>query len=249
VVSGKANRTRYVARIARTGSGIGVSVALLAGCAAGQNAQTSKEKSVIDGVNVTSGSISLDDVSVSSPSDGAGYTAGADAPVDLVIVNSGTTPDTLISVTADPSVAKSVTISRADPSVSDGATPLTTSGSSPLDSDTPNSASVGGTASSSPELSGAPSGSGADSGSAAPTGSAADSVPIPIPVGTSVRIGQPGAASIVLNDLAAPLYPAQNITLVFTFSNGETISALTNVHLGADDSGGPTLATEPSSDT
>ena len=84
------------------GSGLLLALAtaslLVAGCAAGKQAQTAQEQSTIDGTNATTGSLSLLDITIAYPSAGR-YARGDDARLDLVISNNDpVTPDELVDV-------------------------------------------------------------------------------------------------------------------------------------------------------
>jgi copper(I)-binding protein len=86
----------------RSARRLGIAVAgvlLAAGCAAGQHAQTAQVRPGIDGTLGSVGAISLDGVAVHAPS-GASYAKGSNAQLALTIVNDGTSPDTLVSVTS-----------------------------------------------------------------------------------------------------------------------------------------------------
>ncbi len=73
---------------------------LLAGCGAGQSAQTYHEKATADATNVNVGAIAVRNLAVTAPDSGTVLTRGSDAPVTVTLVNSGTDPDTLVSVTS-----------------------------------------------------------------------------------------------------------------------------------------------------
>jgi periplasmic copper chaperone A len=74
-------------------------VLALAGCGAGQVAQTGSQVSAIDGASGDVGDIALRDVLIPyPPGDAGGYPAGSRVPLQLTIVNQGTAADVLISV-------------------------------------------------------------------------------------------------------------------------------------------------------
>lgn len=76
-------------------------VALTAGCGAGQVTQTNSQVAAIDGASADLGSIAIRDVLIPYPEDRHGvYPAGSDVPVQLTIVNTGISADTLTSVTS-----------------------------------------------------------------------------------------------------------------------------------------------------
>jgi copper(I)-binding protein len=72
---------------------------LTASCAAGQDAMTSVEVSVIDGANADVGDIALRVVLVQTPADGS-YAVGTDAQIKAVLANNGQSDDSLTGVTA-----------------------------------------------------------------------------------------------------------------------------------------------------
>lgn len=74
----------------------------LTGCSAGQITQTDSQMAAVDGAYGDVGDrIALRDVLIPAPSSSAGtYPAGSNVPVLLTIVNQGTSPDELISVTS-----------------------------------------------------------------------------------------------------------------------------------------------------
>lgn len=72
----------------------------LAGCAAGQDAQTAYQSPAIDGANGGIGQLALRDVRLSYPPDGV-YRAGSDARLELVLINGGGAADRLVGVRSD----------------------------------------------------------------------------------------------------------------------------------------------------
>lgn len=85
----------------RLGLGIAVVVATLAtaACATGQQAMTSEERPVVDGAYTNVGSIGLRVVLVQTPPNKY-YSAGEDAQVKAILVNNGTSDDSLTGVAA-----------------------------------------------------------------------------------------------------------------------------------------------------
>ena len=73
---------------------------LTSACAAGQIAATAEEQATLDGVNRTIGHIGLHGLSLAAPTKGPSYAAGSSIAIDMVLVNSGTTPDSLVSITS-----------------------------------------------------------------------------------------------------------------------------------------------------
>lgn len=97
------------------GSGVLLALAmvslLLAGCSAGQQAQTATEQPTNDEASANVGSLSLLDIAIAYPSGGS-YARGDDARLDMVITNNDVvTPDALVKVRTD--AAAGVTISPA----------------------------------------------------------------------------------------------------------------------------------------
>ena len=69
----------------------------LAGCGAGQMAQTASQAAAVDGTNADLGALALRDVLIPYPEDRNGtYPAGSDVPVQLTIINQTTNADTLV---------------------------------------------------------------------------------------------------------------------------------------------------------
>ena len=97
---------RTPSRAATVGRAVAATALLLtplAGCGAGQLAHTAEIESVVDGTTARIGDISILDAQFlftgPIPGDEV-YPVGANAPLHLTIVNSGDTPDRLISVTS-----------------------------------------------------------------------------------------------------------------------------------------------------
>jgi len=89
-----------------------IGAVVLAGCGAGQVSQTSRQVAAVDGANVTVGSIAVRDAQFVLGTDVKGAVAfphGSSAPLQMTIVNTGGTPDVLVSASSP--VASAVTIS------------------------------------------------------------------------------------------------------------------------------------------
>ena len=71
---------------------------IVSGCAAGQRAQTANEYSVVGGTTATIGSMGIRDAGISAPKVAAGYLAGANATLTMMVVNIGDSADALVSV-------------------------------------------------------------------------------------------------------------------------------------------------------
>lgn len=71
----------------------------LAGCGAGQTAQTASQVAAVDGTNADLGALALRDVLIPYPEDHNGtYPSGSDVPVQLTLINQTTNTDTLVSL-------------------------------------------------------------------------------------------------------------------------------------------------------
>jgi copper(I)-binding protein len=87
------------ALIARRAGIAFAAVLLSASCAAGQHAQTLDVVPALDGTYGAVGNMRLDGVAIPTPSDST-YSAGANVPLALTLVNGGNSPDTLVNVTS-----------------------------------------------------------------------------------------------------------------------------------------------------
>lgn len=115
--AGMAVPSRPPSSATATISAAGAVVALgLTGCAAGQQAATSNEFSVVDGVSADIGTIGLRDAGVTQPATVAGYAAKGMATLSMAIVNSGPAADQLDAVST--TAATSVSLKPAAPSSS-----------------------------------------------------------------------------------------------------------------------------------
>ncbi|MDQ2837755.1 MAG: hypothetical protein M3Y42_14490 [Actinomycetota bacterium] len=218
---------RFSAAVAVTAAG----ALLLAGCAAGQHAQTVGQQPAIDGVSATSGDISVQTAGIMAPSNGPSYAKGGSALLQLVVVNNGATDGKLVAVSS--TLAGAGQVSNAGPPTAASATPAVASASASV------SASV--SASAAPSATGSPiAGSG--------------NTPIDLPAGQSVQVGYSTAGpNISLDTLTGTLFPAQTVPVTFTFlvgSAGSTVSTLTvnlPVQLLTDGPSAPVIsaATQP----
>lgn len=88
-------------------------VVLLGGCGVGQRSQTYEYKASADSTSANADLLmALRGVYIPAPGQGDAYAEGEDAPVEMVLVNSSTTDDTLVS--ASSSAAESVVLKGAD---------------------------------------------------------------------------------------------------------------------------------------
>jgi copper(I)-binding protein len=86
--------------VRRVGIGLALAATLLASaCAAGQRAQTADESETLDGTTARLGNLTLAGLAIQSPAAPA-WPKGSDAPLRVVIVNSGRQADTLTSITS-----------------------------------------------------------------------------------------------------------------------------------------------------
>jgi copper(I)-binding protein len=85
-------------------AGVVLGAALLAGCGAGQQAQTSEQTSAVAGANTQVGNIAIRNAEIAYPdtipASANVYPVGGTAPVEMVIVNQGTAADRLVSGTS-----------------------------------------------------------------------------------------------------------------------------------------------------
>jgi copper(I)-binding protein len=89
-----------------------IAAVAVAGCGAGQITQTSRQVAAVEGANATSGQISLRNATIEfdEPAEGAAiYPVGGNAPLQMVVVNSGAEVDRLVAASSP--VAASVQIS------------------------------------------------------------------------------------------------------------------------------------------
>jgi copper(I)-binding protein len=212
----------------------------LAGCAAGQHAQTAEETPAIDGTFTQIGLISVQAAAVVAPD--KSWSKGSSAPLQLVLINSGLQNDALTGITTD--AASSVAFFHNGIVVTSSASGSTTS--STESSAAATTATTG--------TSGASSGA---SSSSSGTPSAPTSSPITLPVeptidsisiapGERVSIGMAAAdQAIVLQNLTRDLFPADSLHLTFTFQHAGTGTLAIPVHLGQAPSNRPTLDVTP----
>jgi len=246
----------------------------LAGCAAGQLAQTAQQRPTVDGQEAQVGPIAIRYAALEYPTSGS-YEQGSDARLRMVVVNTGDSADVLTSVRSD--VAEDVTITQGtSPSATGAATAAPSLSPSPTGSATFSpSPTPGGTASGTPTGqaeppqssvsagSGAPSEtpSGSASGAASPSGSpaagasptpaagAAENAPITIPPNGYVSFIGDGP-TVLLTGLTQELRPAQNLSVTFTFQNaGSTTVTIAVATPDGEISLAPTVTVEPDSES
>lgn len=212
-------------RIRPTGAaailGVMIGAVALAGCGAGQITQTSSQVAAVGGANVTVGAIAIRDAEIEFPEGTSGnnsYPTGSSAPLRMVIVNSGTQADRLVSASSP--VAQSVQVSSGAEIVAGRS--LSIEGKpAPVATPTPTGApSTGTTASNSPGASATPRPTTAPSGSATPTAAPT----------TSVAAGSEREVHVVLTGLRQDVRAGLVYEVVLTFEKAGPIKV--NVPVG-----------------
>ena len=201
---------------------------LLAGCHAGQQAQTAEQIPTIDGNYAQVGDLALRDVKIEYPETGS-WRQGGDARVEMVVVNQARASDALVSVRSE--VADGAELSPA----AGGATP-SAGASEPSGSPTGTDSATGtATPSESPSETASPSGSGSPSESPSGSESASPSAsPSPTPTEeTPASITIPGVSlvsfkgegpEIVLTGLTRLLRPGQVVPVTFVFQEAGEVT-------------------------
>lgn len=190
----------------------------LAGCGAGQIAQTAQQKPTVDGQMAQVGPIAIRDAALEYPAGGV-YERGSDARLRMVVVNTGIAPDTLVSASSP--VATDVTISQgASAEAAGGGTPEPSASASETasPSETPTD-TASGTAEPSGSASGTPS-AGASGSAAAPT---PENARIQIPPNNYVSFREDGPR-VLLTGLTQQLRPGQNLRVTLTFENAGSVT-------------------------
>ena len=251
-----AGRAGAIRRVAGAATAVAASVLLIAGCAAGQDAQTVNQRPAIDGASADAGFLSIRAAAVVADEQGGSTAKGGSALLQLVIINNGPQTEQLQSVTSP--VASSAQVSNTGVSNASSASSEFPS-ASPSESGSPSATSSGSATVSAPgssTVTGSPSSSAtaSSSNSAPATGSAsatespsatesAASTPIPIPAGQSVQVGFDSAGpNISLTGLSAELYPAQTVQVTFTFGSGATITLNIPVQLPSSAASAPVIS-------
>jgi copper(I)-binding protein len=218
-------------------------IALLAGCAAGQLAQSASQLPTIDGASAQAGSIALRDIVIAYP-EGGRYARGDSARLEFVAVNEGSAPDTLTAIRAD--VAGQVVLgsdaAAVEPPETPAGTPSTSSGTTTSPSGTPpggtssggtssGGTSSGGAASPTGTESGTPGGtsgtpggtSGTPGGTTAAPGAAVSSEPQELLPGVVSSFRTEGAAAMLVG-LTRTLLPTQNVRITFVLQRAGEVS-------------------------
>lgn len=221
----------------------------LAGCGAGQIAQTAQDMPTVDGQMAQIGPIAIRDAALEYPPGGV-YESGTDARLRMVIVNSGVASDSLVSVSS--AAATSVTISEGGSAAATGsATPepgaSETASASASETPTPTgTASASGTAT--PGGSASPSAS--QSPSASPTASPTpENAQIQIPPNGYVSFREDGPR-VMLTGLTRQLRPGQNLQVTLTFQRAGSVRMTIAVGTPeAELSPAPTVSVGPDSES
>jgi copper(I)-binding protein len=211
----------------------------LAGCAAGQQAQTAEQRPTVDGQNGSLGPLALRDVTLEYPSAGV-YEQGGDARLEMVVANDSGDSDALVEVRTD--AAQEVRITEAATGGTGEATPTPPVETSAEPSSTPTGTASGtptGTsepktpsASAGPgEPSGSPSTEASSSGSPAPSPESTETpaagagtlTSVPVPSNGLVQFREDGPR-IELIGLTRQLRPAEEISVTFVFRNAGQIT-------------------------
>ena len=201
MIAGRA-RTRVVA----SGLIATAVAALLSGCAAGKQAQTAQVTGVIDADDSSIGDIAIRAIAVEMPPSGNSYAPGSSADLQVVIVNNGNKPDTLIGVRSSAFTGWS---SMSGTGAS--ATPLAMSSAA-----TPSGTSTG------------------SAGSTAAGGSGGGSTHVTIGAMQRVSYGVPDATSTLqVTGIKHRLYAGSQISITFAFQRAGSVTALAPVQLTA----------------
>jgi hypothetical protein len=201
----------------RTARRAGLTVTLIgaalvtSACANGQEAQTAQEKPTLDGTNTTAGNMVLRGLVIESPPTGK-YSSGDDPLLRVVIVNKSGSADTLTGISGS----------------------AFSSWGSFASTDEANAFIAG-------QQRGA---GGASSSASGTTASSAPTTTAPLPLGeqkvpiapgTSYASGQASSPGVLLlEDLKlSSLYPAQSVTLKFTFDKSGSVSVRVPVALSS----------------
>jgi copper(I)-binding protein len=223
-----AGRSRFALAALVTVGGV-----VLAGCGAGQQAQTAEQRPTIDGNNAEVGPLALRNIAIEYPDNGV-YRRGSVARLRLLIANTGNETDELTEVRTN--VAGEVAI-VAGQSAGDASSPSATA-----------SATASGSGSATPSGSASPSGSGSatpsegapddqsvsatpPNPSESPAASPSETGPIPgttvaIPPNTSVSIGEGTAegSAILLRGLTQELRSSQVVSITFVFRTAGSVT-------------------------
>jgi copper(I)-binding protein len=187
-----------------------IAAVAVAGCGAGQITQTSRQVAAVEGANATSGEISVRNAMIEfdEPAHGAAiYPVGGNAPLEMVIVNTGGEIDRLVAASSP--VAASVQISGV----------LRVPGGQALTIEGAPAAPAVAAAPAEGAPTGTPATPGAAPTTASPTTAPPTSAPHaaePTPVAQPAE-GEPGAGHIVLTGLREDVQAGLTYPLILTF--------------------------------
>jgi copper(I)-binding protein len=180
-----------------------IAAVAVAGCGAGQITQTSRQVAAVEGANATSGPISIRNATIEfdEPAEGAAiYPVGGNAPLELVIVNSGAEVDRLVAASSP--VAASVQISGV--LRIPGGRALNIEGApAPVVAPLP--------------AEGAPAATPESAPGATPPTIAPPATEQPVPAAPPVAEGEPGVGNIVLTGLREDVHAGLTYPLILTF--------------------------------
>jgi copper(I)-binding protein len=180
-----------------------IAAVAVAGCGAGQITQTSRQVAAVEGANATSGPISIRNATIEfdEPAEGSAiYPVGGNAPLELVIVNSGAELDRLVAASSP--VATSVQISGV----------LRIPGGRALNIEGAPAPVVA-----PPPAEGVPAGTPESAPGATPPTTAPPATAEPIPAAPPVAEGEAGVGNIVLTGLREDVQAGLTYPLILTF--------------------------------
>lgn len=199
---------------------------LMTACTTGQQAQTSHEVPAIDATSGAIGAIQLRNVSIRTPPQPS-YSSGAEAALQLVIVNTGHGADALSGVSSPATSGYRVFTTAAE---ADAA------------------ASPSGSGSASASGSGSPSSSPSSNASASPPASAAPQAPLDIPAGVSRSLSILDTDAVLVITLTKTLFTGATIPITFTFADAGSVTLAVPVQISDNASRPGITITPPSSD-
>lgn len=231
---------------------------VLAGCAAGQQAQTAEQRPTIDGNNAEIGPLALRNIAIEYPDNGL-YRRGAVARLRLLIANTGNASDELTDVRTD--VAGEVAIvagqteddsapsGSATATVTPSGTPAETGAPTPTGTATPSETGTAtpteGPSSADQSVSATP-----PDPSQSPAASPSETGPIPgttvtIAPNYSVSIGEGTSGSaILLRGLTRELRSTEVVSITFVFRDAGSVTVPVPVAIPTEREAAPTIPAE-----
>jgi copper(I)-binding protein len=200
-------------------------------------ASTSNQKAVEAGTQADAGSIAIRGLLIEAPTGRTPYyDVGDDAPVRVVIVNSGPKADLLTGITSSAFTSWGAFRTTADgDAVAAAANPPSTLALAPSSAPASGSNASGSSAAATGTST---SGTAASSTPAAPSSAAAQlptpSTSVTIPPGQRVSWGVPDAkGALLLMHLKQRVYPGSTVVLTFTFANAGSVTVRVPVALSS----------------